>query len=136
MFITYGLLAAALAVAASIAFAAYVWVALPAAGAAILVAGALSSCVGSRLRGRVGLTESLMEDLESGGRNGNIGGYFLLLMLLPLVQFLVLAQMRLLDGYGYFESLYLTAVERHLRAYLGTLEFSIVHWYLLVGMLV
>mmetsp|Transcript_9209 Transcript_9209/g.13819 ORF Transcript_9209/g.13819 Transcript_9209/m.13819 type:complete len:191 (-) Transcript_9209:119-691(-) len=133
---TYGMLFGVIMLSASLAAVMYVWVAVPAILLAFLVASCLSWVCISRMKGRSDLTDALLKDIEGNdATSSNLMIYFFVLMVLPCVQFLVLAQMRWLDGYGYMESLYLTITERHIRAYVGVVESSAMHGLLLVWMI-
>mmetsp|Transcript_2346 Transcript_2346/g.3625 ORF Transcript_2346/g.3625 Transcript_2346/m.3625 type:complete len:213 (-) Transcript_2346:90-728(-) len=131
---TYGVVFGVIMICASLAAVMYVWVAVPAILVAFLVASCLSWVCISRMKGRSDLTDALLKDLETSPTSSNLMVYFFILMVLPCVQFLVLAQMRWLDGYGYMESFYLTITERHIRAYAGVVESSAMHGLLLVWM--
>lgn len=56
--------------------------------------------------------------------SGKLSGFFFFQLCMPIVQILVITHVRLLDGYGYFESLYLTVTERHVAAYLAVVKSS------------
>jgi len=131
----------------------YCWVAIPAmlailCGASVLVH--LTRCVLRRTRRKhseplledntheqvekeceaagwyPGIEENPVIDLypEAPGKNGLLF-YFTWSMTYPLILRLVTTMARLLDGYGHWEALYLTATEHHLASYLGVAEHGV-----------
>jgi len=124
--LTYGLLFLGLMLMSSLGAVLYIWAALPACLAIFGIGWAFSLLVVRHISRRTDLTDSLVEDVKDVKKHDGVGTnlhlYFISLMLLPTVQFLMITQMRLLDGFGYSESFYLTITERHIGAYLATVR--------------
>lgn len=147
LILTYGILACCASLLAFVAGIVYPWVLVPGCAGIWVVTWTLSKATArvlKRRRGYLDLTDALLKDIDESRRptdscvctEENLSGYYGYLMALPVVQFLIITFVRLLDGYGYFRAVYLTLTERHIAAYLDVSAMSVWNGMILVWLFV